>query len=164
MKYIKRFNEGLTQKELSEIQYDIEDILIEIDDINIKRNNEYIHKVDIFSNFSSSIGKFTQIDVRIMLPTSHISQRTNYINSYINSEEFEHLIPVLNTLIRMMEQYTNKNEVDIDIAYWDSDDQETNHYRILYKPNNGIFTKEWFKIRIGDKDKITGLDLKFKIV
>ena len=53
MKYLRKFNEGLRQDELKEVRYDLEDVLIEIDDLNIKRKDDFLYKIDTYSNSSS---------------------------------------------------------------------------------------------------------------
>ena len=45
MKYLRKFNEGLTIDEVRELTYDIEDILIEVDDLNIKEDVDYDYEI-----------------------------------------------------------------------------------------------------------------------
>jgi len=159
MKYIKRFNESLTQKELKEVQYDLEDVLIGIDDLNIKREDDFLYKIDTYSNSSSMrdiISETFRIDVRFWKN-----------GGFFRREDFEQLKPVFDTLVRTMEPHSK--DVDLVISHWDEDENECfNSLRydkmieFLQKieREDARMDQQWFYTI---KSKITGFKLKFEL-
>ena len=173
MKYLRKFNEGLTQKELKEVRYDLEDVLIDIDDLNIKRKDDFLYKIDTYSNSSSmrdiSISETFRIDVRFWKN-----------GDFFSFEDFESLKPIFDRLIRTMEPISS--EVKLVISHWDVD--ENNQYiemkydkMIDYlsskvgvfdmKDDSGEFLPRPFLQSIYLKkleySKITGFKLKFEL-
>jgi hypothetical protein len=153
MKYLKRFNESLTQKELKEVKYDIEDVLVDLDDLNIKRSDEILYKIDTYSNSSSmrsvSISEVFRIDVRFWKN-----------GGFFGFEDFEQLKTIFDRLVRVMEPHSNSvyfgDRIDLAIQYW-NDDQENESTTVSYKP--GSLNKDWFySIR-----NIVGFKLKFNL-
>lgn len=146
MKYLRKFNEGLTQKELKEVRYDLEDVLIEIDDLNIKRKDDFLYKIDTYSNSSSmrdvSISETFRIDVRFWKN-----------GGFFRREDFEQLKPVFDTLVRTMEPHSK--DVDLVISHWDIDENECFKEMSYYKMIEYVE-----KFVIG---KVTGFKLKFEL-
>ena len=160
MKYLRKFNEGLTQKELKEVRYDLEDVLIEIDDLNIKRKDDFLYKIDTYSNSSSmrdvSISETFRIDVRFWKN-----------GGFFRREDFEQLKPVFDTLVRTMKPYSK--DVDLVISHWDIDENECFNslsydkmIEFLQKieREDDRMDQQWFYTI---KSKITGFKLKFEM-
>jgi hypothetical protein len=154
MKYLRKFNEGLTQKELKEVRYDLEDVLIEIDDLNIKRKDDFLYKIDTYSN-SSSISETFRIDVRFWKN-----------GDFFSWEDFEQLKPVFDTLVRTMKPHSK--DVDLVISHWDEDENE------CFKEMSYDKMIEYLSFKVGIFDvsngsgdflpsKITGFKIKFEL-
>jgi hypothetical protein len=160
MKYLRKFNEGLTQKELKEVRYDLEDVLIEIDDLNIKRKDDFLYKIDTYSNSSSmrdvSISETFRIDVRFWKN-----------GGFFRREDFEQLKPVFDTLVRTMEPHSK--DVDLVISHWDIDENECfnslSYDKMIdflqkIEREDDRMDQQWFYTI---KSKITGFKLKFNL-
>jgi hypothetical protein len=160
MKYLRKFNEGLTQKELKEVRYDLEDVLINIDDLNIKREDDFLYKIDTYSNSSSmrdiSISETFRIDVRFWKN-----------GGFFRREDFEQLKPVFDTLVRTMKPHSK--DVDLVISHWDIDGDECFNslsydkmIEFLQKieREDDRMDQQWFYTI---KSKITGFKLKFEL-
>ena len=160
MKYLRKFNEGLTQKELKEVRYDLEDVLINIDDLNIKREDDFLYKIDTYSNSSSmrdiSISETFRIDVRFWKN-----------GGFFRREDFEQLKPVFDTLVRTMEPHSK--DVDLVISHWDIDENECfnslNYDKMIeflqkIEREDDRMDQQWFYTI---KSKITGFKLKFEL-
>lgn len=161
MKYLRKFNESLTQKELKEVIYDLEDFLIEIDDLNIKKENDFLYKIDTYSNSSSmravSISEVFRIDVRFWKN-----------GGFFRFEDFEQLKPIFDRLVRTMEKHSK--DVILVISHWDEDSNDCFNQmsydkmiEYLEKEENvsGFIDKKWIFHNI--KRKITGFKLKFEL-
>jgi len=163
MKYLRKFNEGLTQKELKEVRYDLEDVLIEIDDLNIKRKDDFLYKIDTYSNSSwlepmrdVSISETFRIDVRFWKN-----------GGFFRREDFEQLKPVFDTLVRTMKPHSK--DVDLVISHWDIDENECfnslNYDKMIeflqkIEREDDRMDQQWFYTI---KSKITGFKLKFEL-
>lgn len=173
MKYLRKFNEGLTQKELKEVRYDLEERLIDIDDLNIKRKDDFLYKIDTYSNSSSmrdvSISETFRIDVRFWKN-----------GDFFSFEDFEQLKPVFDRLVRTMEHLKRKylvtnpihslisNEVKLVISQWDEDENEFFNEMSYDKMIEYLsFKVGIFNISNGSGEflpsKITGFKLKFNL-
>lgn len=58
MKYLKKYNESLSKDEVQNLIYDIEDILIEVDDMNINEESNFIYKVKL------EIGPLLSVEIK----------------------------------------------------------------------------------------------------
>jgi hypothetical protein len=159
MKYLRKFNEGLTQKELKEVRYDLEDVLINIDDLNIKRKDDFLYKIDTYSNSSSmrdiSISETFRIDVRFWKN-----------GGFFSWEDFQQLKPVFDTLVRTMNTYSS--DVKLVISQWDEDENEFFNEMSYDKMIEYLsFKVGIFDVSNGSGDflpsKITGFKLKFEL-
>ena len=161
MKYLKRFNESLTRDELKEVIYDLEDVLIEIDDLNIKKENNFLYKIDTYSNSSSmrdvSISQVFRIDVKFWKN-----------GDFFTFEQFEQLKPIFDRLVRTMEKHSK--DIILIISHWDEDSNDCFNQmsydkmiEYLEKEENvsGFIDKKWIFDNI--KSKITGFKLKFEL-
>ena len=159
MKYLRKFNEGLTQKELKEVRYDLEERLIDIDDLNIKRKDDFLYKIDTYSNSSSmrdiSISETFRIDVRFWKN-----------GDFFSFEDFESLKPIFDILVRTMNPVSKI--VDLVISHWDLDENE------CFKSLSYDKMIEYLSFKVGIFDvsngsgdfstsKITGFKLKFEL-
>ena len=159
MKYLRKFNEGLTQKELKEVRYDLEELLIDIDDLNIKRKDDFLYKIDTYSNSSSmrdvSISETFRIDVRFWKN-----------GDFFNFEDFESLKPIFDRLVRTMEPISS--EVKLVISQWDEDENEFFNEMSYDKMIEYLsFKVGIFNISNGSGEflpsKITGFKIKFEL-
>lgn len=114
-KYLKKFSEGLAQKELKEVRYDLEDILIEIDDMNIGRKDDFLYKIGTFSNSSSmrdaSISEAFRIDVRFWKN-----------GNFFSWDDYQQLKPIFDRLARSMSGLSS--DIKLAILQWDEDGNE----------------------------------------
>lgn len=159
MKYLRKFNEGLTQKELKEVRYDLEELLIDIDDLNIKRKDDFLYKIDTYSNASSmrdvTISDTFRIDVRFWKN-----------GGFFSFEDFESLKPIFDRLIRTMEPISS--EVKLVISQWDEDENEFFNEMSYDKMIEYLsFKVGIFNISNGSGEflpsKITGFKIKFEL-
>ena len=159
MKYLRKFNEGLTQKELKEVRYDLEELLIDIDDLNIKRKDDFLYKIDSFSNASSmrdvTISDTFRIDVRFWKN-----------GGFFSFDDYEKLKPIFDRLVRTMEPISN--EVKLVISQWDEDENEFFNEMSYDKMIEYLsFKVGIFNISNGSGEflpsKITGFKIKFEL-
>lgn len=154
MKYLRKFNEGLTQKELKEVRYDLEDVLIEIDDLNIKRNDDFLYKIDWYS--TRDVSETFRIDVRFWKN-----------GGYFRFDDFESLKPIFDRLVRTMNPVSKS--VDLVISYWDLDENDCFKSLSYEKMIEylGKIEREDYKNRLQwfytIKSKITGFKIKFEL-
>ena len=160
MKYLRKFNEGLTQKELKEVRYDLEERLIDIDDLNIKRKDDFLYKIDIYSNASSmrdvSISETFRIDVRFWKN-----------GDFFSFEDFESLKPIFDRLIRTMEPISS--EVKLVISHWD-DDENNQYIEMTYDKMIDYLSFKGHVMNVSSDgggfyyfNRITGFKLKFNL-
>ena len=115
MKYLRKFNETLRYKEVTQVKYDLEDVLIDVDDLNIGRKDDFLYKIGSFSNASSmrdvTISDTFRIDVRFWKN-----------GGFFSFDDYEKLKPIFDRLVRTMEPISN--EVKLVISQWDEDENE----------------------------------------
>lgn len=159
MKYLRKFNETINNKELTQVKYDLEDVLVEVDDLNISRKDDFLYKIDTYSNSSSmrdiSISDIFRIDVRFWKN-----------GGFFRFEDYESLKPIFDRLVRTMEPISN--EVKLVISYWDDD--ENNQYTEMSYDKMIEYLS--FKVGIFDvsngsgeflPSRITGFKIKFEL-
>ena len=153
MKWIKRFNESLTQKELKEVKYDIEDVLVDLDDLNNHNKDEILYKIHTFSNSSSmrdvSISEVFKINVRFW---KNFDLDGSIIQTKLSPGDLEQLKPIFDRLVRVMEPHSNT--VDLVFEYIDKKG-ETQFKEVSYKPE---YLNKAFSIK-----NIVELKLKFEL-
>ena len=115
MKYLRKFNETLRYKEVTQVKYDLEDVLIDVDDLNIGRKDDFLYKIDTYSN-SSSMRDVTISD------TFRIDVRFWKNGVFFSFDDYEKLKPIFDRLVRTMEPISN--EVKLVISQWDEDENE----------------------------------------
>ena len=159
MKYLRKFNETLRYKEVTQVKYDLEDVLIDVDDLNIGRKDDFLYKIDTYSNSSSmrdvSISETFRIDVRFWKN-----------GDFFNFEDFESLKPIFDRLVRTMEPISS--EVKLVISQWDEDENEFFNEMSYDKMIEYLsFKVGIFNISNGSGEflpsKITGFKLKFNL-
>ncbi len=159
MKYLRKFNETLRYKEVTQVKYDLEDVLIDVDDLNIGRKDDFLYKIGSFSN-SSSMRDVTISD------TFRIDVRFWKNGGFFSFEDFEKLKPIFDRLVRTMEPISN--EVKLVISQWDEDENEFFNEMSYDKMIDYLsFKVGIFNISNGSGEflpsKITGFKLKFEL-
>lgn len=159
MKYLRKFNETLRYKEVTQVKYDLEDVLVEVDDLNIGRKDDFLYKIDTYSNASSmrdvTISDTFRIDVRFWKN-----------GGFFRFEDCESLKPIFDRLVRTMEPISN--EVKLVISQWDEDENEFFNEMSYDKMIEYLsFKVGIFNISNGSGEflpsKITGFKLKFEL-
>ena len=159
MKYLKKFNETLRYKEVTQVKYDLEDVLIDVDDLNIGRKDDFLYKIGSFSNASSmrdvTISDTFRIDVRFWKN-----------GGFFSFDDYEKLKPIFDRLVRTMEPISN--EVKLVISQWDEDENEFFNEMSYDKMIEYLsFKVGIFNISNGSGEflpsKITGFKLKFNL-
>lgn len=159
MKYLRKFNENLKYKEVTQVKYDLEDVLVEVDDLNIGRKDDFLYKIDTYSNASSmrdvTISDTFRIDVRFWKN-----------GGFFSFEDFEKLKPIFDRLVRTMEPISN--EVKLVISQWDEDENEFFNEMSYDKMIEYLsFKVGIFNISNGSGEflpsKITGFKIKFEL-
>ena len=158
MKYLKKFNETLRYKEVTQVKYDLEDVLIDVDDLNIGRKDDFLYKIDTYSN-SSSMRDVTISD------TFRIDVRFWKNGGFFSFDDYEKLKPIFDRLVRTMEPISN--EVKLVISQWDEDENEFFNEMSYDKMIEYLsFKVGIFNISNGSGEflpsKITGFKLKFE--
>lgn len=159
MKYLRKFNETLRYKEVTQVKYDLEDVLIDVDDLNIGRKDDFLYKIDTYSN-SSSMRDVTISD------TFRIDVRFWKNGEFFSFEDFEKLKPIFDRLVRTMEPISN--EVKLVISQWDEDENEFFNEMSYDKMIEYLsFKVGIFNISSGSGEflpsKITGFKIKFEL-
>ena len=159
MKYLKKFNETLRYKEVTQVKYDLEDVLIDVDDLNIGRKDDFLYKIDTYSN-SSSMRDVTISD------TFRIDVRFWKNGGFFSFDDYEKLKPIFDRLVRTMEPISN--EVKLVISQWDEDENEFFNEMSYDKMIEYLsFKVGIFNISNGSGEflpsKITGFKLKFNL-
>ena len=159
MKYLRKFNETLRYKEVIQVKYDLEDVLIDVDDLNIGRKDDFLYKIGSFSN-SSSMRDVTISD------TFRIDVRFWKNGGFFSFDDFEKLKPIFDRLVRTMEPISN--EVKLVISQWDEDENEFFNEMSYDKMIEYLsFKVGIFNISNGSGEflpsKITGFKLKFNL-
>lgn len=159
MKYLRKFNETLRYKEVTQVKYDLEDVLIDVDDLNIGRKDDFLYKIGSFSNASSmrdvTISDTFRIDVRFWKN-----------GGFFSFDDYEKLKPIFDRLVRTMEPISN--EVKLVISQWDEDENEFFNEMSYDKMIEYLsFKVGIFNISNGSGEflpsKITGFKLKFNL-
>ena len=159
MKYLKKFNETLRYKEVTQVKYDLEDVLIDVDDLNIGRKDDFLYKIGSFSNASSmrdvTISDTFRIDVSFWKN-----------GGFFSFDDYEKLKPIFDRLVRTMEPISN--EVKLVISQWDEDENEFFNEMSYDKMIEYLsFKVGIFNISNGSGEflpsKITGFKLKFNL-
>jgi hypothetical protein len=159
MKYLRKFNETLRYKEVTQVKYDLEDVLIDVDDLNIGRKDDFLYKIDTYSN-SSSMRDVTISD------TFRIDVRFWKNGGFFSFDDYEKLKPIFDRLVRTMEPISN--EVKLVISQWDEDENEFFNEMSYDKMIEYLsFKVGIFNISNGSGEflpsKITGFKLKFNL-
>ena len=159
MKYLRKFNETLRYKEVTQVKYDLEDVLIDVDDLNIGRKDDFLYKIDTYSN-SSSMRDVTISD------TFRIDVRFWKNGGFFSFDDYEKLKPIFDRLVRTMEPISN--EVKLVISQWDEDENEFFNEMSYDKMIEYLsFKGGIFNISNGSGEflpsKITGFKLKFNL-
>lgn len=159
MKYLRKFNETLRYKEVTQVKYDLEDVLIDVDDLNIGRKDDFLYKIGSFSNASSmrdvTISDTFRIDVRFWKN-----------GGFFSFDDYEKLKPIFDRLVRTMEPISN--EVKLVISQWD-DDENNQYTEMSYDKMIDYlsFKVGIFNINNGSGEflpsKITGFKIKFEL-
>lgn len=148
MKYLKKFNEAINHNQLTQVKYDIEDILLEVGDLNVGGMYDFLYRIDTYSNSSSmrdcSISGTFRIDVRFWKN-----------GGFFRYKEFEKLKPIFDRLVRIMEPISSG--VKLVISQWDEDENE--YYEEI--PYDGMAHLP-FDVGVLPS-KITGFKLKFDL-
>jgi len=159
MKYLRKFNETLRYKEVTQVKYDLEDVLIDVDDLNIGRKDDFLYKIDTYSN-SSSMRDVTISD------TFRIDVRFWKNGGFFSFDDYEKLKPIFDRLVRTMGPISN--EVKLVISQWDEDENEFFNEMSYDKMIEYLsFKVGIFNISNGSGEflpsKITGFKLKFNL-
>lgn len=159
MKYLRKFNETLRYKEVTQVKYDLEDVLIDVDDLNIGRKDDFLYKIDTYSN-SSSMRDVTISD------TFRIDVRFWKNGGFFSFDDYEKLKPIFDRLVRTMEPISN--EVKLVISQWNEDENEFFNEMSYDKMIEYLsFKVGIFNISNGSGEflpsKITGFKLKFNL-
>ena len=157
MKYLKRFNESLSKDDLKNLIYDIEDILVEVDDLNINEEEDFIYDV-------TGGGPLLNVD---------ISKDDYYYCHFSNKKQFSDVKKILDRVIRQVGD--NSIWWIIEVSSYNSDGDivtnnfESDQYEKLF---NNFLTKEKYVIGDGEnksdinwhmKSLIKGIKLIFRL-
>ena len=96
MKYLRKFNEGLTIDEVRELTYDIEDILIEVDDLNIKEDVDYDYEIKKISN-----GLTGKTNIFIIISKKNIALSSCRKFDGYNFFELSKIKPIFDRIVRI---------------------------------------------------------------
>ncbi len=154
MKYLKRFNESLSKDDLKNLIYDIEDILVEVDDLNINEEENFIYDVTGSSLLNVDISK-------------------DYYCHFNNKKQFSDVKKILDRVIRQVGD--NSIWWIIEVSSYNShgdivtNNFESDQYEKLF---NNFLTKEKYVIGDGEsksninwhmKSLIKGIKLIFRL-
>jgi hypothetical protein len=153
MRYLRRFNESL---DIKEVIYDIEDVLLDLDDLNLYKKREI--QYNVYSDEKKLNVEFWKDSISGGRP-----ELKNGEKSWIGVTDFNQLLPIIKKLIRVMN--THSDDVNLIMTYYVVNSKRSDFVEKIVKDKyrDGItFNDTWFDNNLHRK-KLVLFSIEFKI-